>query len=509
MSQSHGVHRPRIIKHTDAIAVSDFQSGKFSYAYGPLYEEIKAAEVPGDANNLYLRQITKEAWNYFVDQASRDSDLMNTIRVPVQEQIMSESSPDLELEGQASKWEGNPGNGTSGDHQNATEQIEREDDEKMIKGYYMSKIAEVVNEAKRVYDGTNVIDEMPESRFKFMMINHGCLFLLQMLVFLGLGVNKLRKRSKLPGNQLDTLFGSDENDIEGRKIGFSKSAVFPGNQIPLLVLNKLIDTSPVLKTHTQEATVVDILHGLHSRLVGKHGNIDSKTNNLDTQPDNQRIPMSSMGSVTEMYSKGMHFKGVSGMEITKIKIKGSVLTKKVLHLPVFTFNEMTKYLYKCLKGYEKDQAPREKVVNDYLQFLRDIVKCDQDVLLLRQKGVIQVQVQNDDREVVKYLGEINVQFPSERLEHTSSVTGGEDISVFAGEIQPPDLPAAAVDERERVKTVVAEGGVARRAWWLQRRRPRWRPALRLRVPGSTGSGGEELNSGGHGITQINFSTSGE
>lgn len=55
-----------------------------------------------------------------------------------------------------------------------------------------------------------------------------------------------------------------------------------------------------------------------------------------------------------------------------------------------------------------------------------------------------------------------MQFPSERLEHTSSVTGGEDISVVAGEIQPPDLPAAAVDERERVKTVVAEGGVARR-----------------------------------------------
>nr|GME18564.1 uncharacterized protein LOC109175282 [Ipomoea batatas] len=441
MSQSHGVHRPRIIKHTDAIAVSDF------YAYGPLYEEIKAAEVPGDANNLYLRQITKEAWNYFVDQASRDSDLMNTIRVPVQEQIMSESSPDLELEGQA-KWEGNPGNGTSGDHQNATEQIETKD-EKMIKGYYMSKIAEVVEEAKSVYDGTNVIDEMPESRFKFMMINHGCLFLLQMLVFLGLGVNKLRAGSTLRDNQLDTLFGSDENDIERRKIGFSKSAVFPGNQIPLLVLNKLIDTTsffkkivleenweepsssdvlksvlydlflgPVLKTRTQEATVVDILHALHSRLVGtttrgdirfEHRNvdpealpfIDSRRNDLDPQRDNQM-------SVTEMYSKGMDFKGVSGMAITEINIKGNPFTNKVLHLPVFTFNEITMYLYTCLKHYENHQGPREKVVNDYLRFLSDIVQNDQDVVLLELKGVIEVdsnEVQND-HEVVEYLREV-------------------------------------------------------------------------------------------------------
>ncbi|XP_031098797.1 uncharacterized protein LOC116002770 isoform X2 [Ipomoea triloba] len=385
-------------------------------------------------------RIIKHKDDKAVYQTRRDPDLMNKIKgiQMLPEQIMSESPPDLE--GQ-DEWKGNP-NGTSSDHQNATEEIKRED-EKMIKDYYRIKIGEVVKEAKSVYDGPN-IDEMRESRFIYMMINHGCLFLLQMFVFLGLGVNQLKDLSGLSGPDLDILFGSDHKDIETRKNRFTKSAVFPGNQIPLLVLKKLIDSSsffkkvvleenwekpssssssspdlvlksvlydlilgPVLKTHTQEATT-DILHGLHSRLVGKHGNealalIDSKTNNLDTQTDNQRIPMS---SVTEMYSKGMHFKGVSGMAITEIKIKGSVFTKKVLHLPVFTFNEMTKYLYKCLKGYENDQGQSEKVVNYYLQFLRDIVQRDQDVLLLRQKGVIQVQVQNDDHEVVEYLGEV-------------------------------------------------------------------------------------------------------
>ncbi|XP_019180064.1 PREDICTED: uncharacterized protein LOC109175282 [Ipomoea nil] len=477
MSQSYGVRGtfqfpgPRIIKHRDDGAVSRFRSGLF-YAYGPLYdqEEINAAEVPGEANpeaeaNLsaevpgeanreaeaklrrfihFRQRITQVAWMYFVKQTRLDRDLMNKIKdiqIGPEQQIMSERSFDLERQAPEGEGEGNP-NGTSGDHQNATEQIGREDEEKMIKGYYMSKIGEVVKEARSVYDGTN-IDEMRESRFKFMMISHGCLFLLQMLVFLGLGVNQLKAGLSDLSDDLDILFDSHE-DIEKREIMFTKSAVFPGNQIPLVVLYKLIEDSscfkklvvlnenwkkpsssdvlksvlydlildPVLKKselNSRPPQATDILHGLHSRLVGNLTLIQKpvRNDNLDPQrddDDNQRIPMSS--SATEMYSKGMHFKGVSGLAIREINIKGNVFTKKVLHLPVFTFNKMTKDLYKGLKDYENHQAPMEKVVNDYLGFLGDIVRCDQDVELLQRKGVIEVDNNRVADDVVDYLREV-------------------------------------------------------------------------------------------------------
>nr|GMC56923.1 uncharacterized protein LOC109175282 [Ipomoea batatas]GME10152.1 uncharacterized protein LOC109175282 [Ipomoea batatas] len=409
MSQSNGI---RIIRHRNARAVCGFQCGSFFYAYGPLYEEMEV-EVPGEAktkaeNNLKSsKSATKEAWNYFVDQARRDPVVLkNTI---------------------------------------LRDDIQIDDGEEVIKGYYMSKIAEVVKEAKSVYDGTN-IDEMLESRFKYMMINHGCLFLLQMLVFLGLGVSKLREHSTLRAHQLDTLFGSDNNDIEGMKIGFTKSAVFPGNQIPLVVLNKLIDTTSFFKKIVSDENwekpsssssldlvlksvlydlflgpvrnstqpTVDILHGLHSRLVGTTArggpreNIDPEAiplieirgNNSNLNPQREK-----MSSATEMHDKGMDFKGVSGMAITEINIKGNAFTNKVLHLPVFTFNEMTKYLYTCLKDYENHQDPTEKVVNDYLGFLSDIVHSGQDVDLLQKKGVIHEVASNEVQKVVKYLSE--------------------------------------------------------------------------------------------------------
>nr|GMD03376.1 uncharacterized protein LOC109175282 [Ipomoea batatas] len=409
MSQSG----PRIIKHSDAKAVSDVQSDVYFYAYGPLYENIEGeANLDALGNQKFSNSVTKEAWNYFVDQARRDSVLKKTI-----------------LRG-----------------------IQIDDEEEVIKGYYMDKLGEVLKQARHVYDRTNIIDEMRESRFKFMMINHGCLFLLQMLVFLGLGVNQLRESSseRLRPHQLDTLFGSDNIDIEERKIAFAKSAVFPGNQIPLLVLNKLISSSSfftnlvleenlekpsssssspdlVLKSvlydlffgpvrnSTQEATV-DILHGLHSRLVGtdiirfQRVNIDPEEiplieiggNNLNPPRDNPE----KMSSATEMHDKGMDFKGVSGMAITEINIKGNAFTNKVLHLPVFTFNEMTKYLYTCLKDYENHQDPTENVVNDYLGFLSDIVHSGQDVDLLQKKGVIHEVASNEVQKVVKYLSEV-------------------------------------------------------------------------------------------------------
>nr|GMC56293.1 uncharacterized protein LOC109175282 [Ipomoea batatas]GMD03370.1 uncharacterized protein LOC109175282 [Ipomoea batatas]GMD64895.1 uncharacterized protein LOC109175282 [Ipomoea batatas] len=444
MSQSG----PRIIKHSDAEVVSVFQRNVYFYAYGPFYKKMEGeANSEAEANQKFSKSVTKEAWDYFVDQARRDSVLKNTI-----------------LRG-----------------------IQIDEEKEVIKGYYMGKLGEVLNQARHVYDGAN-IREMLKSRFDVIMINHGCLFLLQMLVFLGLGVNKLRELSKLHDYQLDTLFGTHDEDIEGRKIGFTKSAVFPGNQIPLLVLNKLIDTSSFLKKvvleenlekpssssspdlvlksilydlilgpvrrSTQEATV-DILHALHSRLVGtttargdiirfQYGNVDPealplidsrRNNNLDPQSDNnQRIQdgnvdseapridsrrnnlnpqREKMSKAIEMHDKGLDFEGVSGMAITEIKIKGSAFTKKVLHLPVFTFNEMTKDLYRYLKEYENHQCLREKVVNDYLRFLNDIVQCDLCVLLLQQKGVIEVDSDNVEiyKLVVEYLEKVACDAP--------------------------------------------------------------------------------------------------
>ncbi|XP_019180958.1 PREDICTED: uncharacterized protein LOC109176011 [Ipomoea nil] len=320
-------------------------------------------------------------------------------------------------------------------NQNTTEETQGDQEENLIKEYYLSKIGEVIEEAMSAYDDNDMANP-----FKFLMIKHGCLFLLQMFFFLGMGVDKLETE----GGLHEILFGSDENDYENRKRKFSKGMVFPGNQIPLVVLNKLIHHSffkklalkqdwknppssdllktvlydlildPVLKMSRSSGSTysdpskeyTDVLHGLHCRWVGtargeiveessrhhyQNGNVDLEVginrNYLDPKDDDdQRIP-----SATSMYSKGIDFKAVSGMAIREIQIKDRMLIGKVLHLPVFTFNEMTKDMYTYLKAYENDQGLREKEVSDYLRFLCDIVRSDQDAALLGRKGVIEVE----------------------------------------------------------------------------------------------------------------------
>nr|GMD75894.1 UPF0481 protein At3g47200-like [Ipomoea batatas] len=151
------------------------------------------------------------------------------------------------------------------------------------------------------------------------------------------------------------------------------------------------------------STYTDVLHGLHCRCVGiveeshhQNGNVDlevgiNSRNYLDPKEgEGQRIP-----SATTMYSEGIDFKAVSGMAIREIQIKdGCLFMGKVLHLPVFTFNNMTKEMYTSLKAYENDHRLREREVSDYLRFLCDIVRTDQDAALLEQKGVIEVDGSN-------------------------------------------------------------------------------------------------------------------
>nr|GMC47897.1 uncharacterized protein LOC109176010 [Ipomoea batatas]GME16518.1 uncharacterized protein LOC109176010 [Ipomoea batatas] len=303
-------------------------------------------------------------------------------------------------------------------------------EEEKIKDYYFSKIGKVIDDSMSAYDDNDManMDDTQENKYK--MLKHGCLFLLQMFFFLGLGVDKL----EIEGGLHEILFGCDENDYQNRMSKFSKCMVFPGNQIPLVVLKKLIHHSffkkvalkekwdkplpsdllksvlydlildPVLKMNRRSSsTYTDVLHGLHCRCVGiveeshhQNGNVDlevgiNSRNYLDPKEgEGQRIP-----SATTMYSEGIDFKAVSGMAIREIQIKdGCLFMGKVLHLPVFTFNNMTKEMYTSLKAYENDHRLREREVSDYLRFLCDIVRTDQDAALLEQKGVIEVDGSN-------------------------------------------------------------------------------------------------------------------
>ncbi|XP_019180956.1 PREDICTED: uncharacterized protein LOC109176010 [Ipomoea nil] len=443
-SQSH-VPKRRIIKRKDGNTASLFQKGEI-YAFGPLYEEIikPEPEVPGEANigaeqdvlrasqRQRIKPAAEVAWEYLIKRTSLDKDLMTEIRGDeITDQDVTEpkqSNQNVTEQAQSNQ------NTTEGD-QNVMQE------ENIIKEYYFSKIGEVIEEAMSAYDDKDMPnrDGMQEiSFFKYMMINHGCLFLLQMFFYLGLGVDKLETE----GGLHEILFGSDKNDYENRKSKFSKGMVFPGNQIPLVVLNKLIHHSffkklalnedwknppssdllktvlydlildPVLKMNRSSSSTysdpskeyTDVLHGLHCRWVGtargeivdeetrhQNGNVDLEigvnTNYLDPKDgEGQRIP-----SATTMYSKGIDFKPVSGMAIREIQIKDGVFMGKVLHLPVFTFNEMMKEMYTSLKAYENDQGLRERGVSEYLRFLCDIVRTDQDAALLEQKGVIKVE----------------------------------------------------------------------------------------------------------------------
>nr|GME06839.1 autotransporter outer membrane beta-barrel domain-containing protein [Ipomoea batatas] len=321
---------------------------------------------------------------------------------------------------------------TGGDGGNVTGQATSNSEtveEEKIKDYYFSKIGKVIDDSMSAYDDNDManMDDTQENKYK--MLKHGCLFLLQMFFFLGLGVDKL----EIEGGLHEILFGCDENDYQNRMSKFSKCMVFPGNQIPLVVLKKLIHHSffkkvalkekwdkplpsdllksvlydlildPVLKMNRRSSsTYTDVLHGLHCRCVGiveeshhQNGNLDLEVgiyrNYLDPKEgEGQRIP-----SATTMYSEGIDFKAVSGMAIREIQIKdGCLFMGKVLHLPVFTFNNMTKEMYTSLKAYENDHRLREREVSDYLRFLCDIVRTDQDAALLEQKGVIEVDGSN-------------------------------------------------------------------------------------------------------------------
>nr|GMD03377.1 uncharacterized protein LOC109176010 [Ipomoea batatas] len=493
MSHSH-VPKRRIITHKDENTASLVQKGEL-YAFGPLYEQV-AGEANIGAEQDVLQRINpdaKAAWEYFIKRTRLEPDLMRKIRGvehrtdgnPNVEQArddhisnVTEQATEARAQGsetgmgQNSGWEGNvpeireltpiDEEYTGGDenvtelvqsNQNTTAQTEGDQnviqEENIIEEYCFSKIGEVIEEAMSAYDGI----EMQESDFKNVMITHGCLFLLQMFFFLGLKVDKLENEDELH----EFLFGRDENGHKNRRIKFSKSMLIPGNQIPLVVLNKLIQHSffkkvalkkdwkktpsshplksvlydlildpAVLKTNrSSSSTYTDVLHGLHCRCVGpargkkiveesrghQNGNVDlevgiNSRNYLDPKDgEGQRIP-----SATTMYSKGIYFKAVSGMlAIRKIQIKDGVFIGKELHLPVFHFNEMMKEIYKSLKAYENDQGLRQREVSDYLRFMCDIVRTDQDAALLELKGVIKCHSEVLIDEVAGYLAATIVQ----------------------------------------------------------------------------------------------------
>nr|GLL44168.1 uncharacterized protein LOC109176010 [Ipomoea trifida] len=373
------------------------------------------------------------------------------------EQNASEISEATQIDEESTGGDGN----VTGQATSNSETVEEE----KIKDYYFSKIGKVIDDSMSAYDDNDMANRNNTQENKYKMLKHACLFLLQMFFFLGLRIDKL----EIEGGLHEILFGSDNNDYQNRKSKFSKCMVFPGNQIPLVVLNKLIQHSffkkvaleekwekphssdllksalfdlildPVLKmngssssTYSDAQTArdrlqglvnklinicgkqkqlsstqdeyTDVLHGLHCRCVGtarargeiiveeshhQNGNVDLEAginrNYLDPKDDDgQRIP-----SATTMYAEGIDFKAVSGMAIREIQLKtGCPFMGKVLHLPVFTFNEMTKEMYKSLKAYENDHGLREREVSDYLRFMCDIVRTDQDAALLELKGVI-------------------------------------------------------------------------------------------------------------------------
>ncbi|KAL3507534.1 hypothetical protein ACH5RR_032916 [Cinchona calisaya] len=262
----------------------------------------------------------------------------------------------------------------------------------------MTEIGNIEVQIRAAY-ADNVVNGLTGSEVQKMMVMDGCFFLLLAFSILGAGTDL-----KFPEN--DPVFGTGCVNYDMHK--WLKSMFFVGNQIPFMVLEKLMNLSffKGLKTTLefrqqlelgkrtlhkflivgQTPKPTDLIHCLQSIILGP---IDVSNKAVGKKDDD----IEDIVSASKLSKCGIKFRKLEGeLGIRAVKYECNTFGA-VLYLPVLKVDRNTQLLVKCLLKYETVQEPRgfEPEASSFFKFMRELIRASQDIEVLESEGIIQGQ----------------------------------------------------------------------------------------------------------------------
>ncbi|KAL3506192.1 hypothetical protein ACH5RR_031574 [Cinchona calisaya] len=361
------------------------------------------------------------------------------------------------------------------------------DREAVTNEIYLGAVRRVEKQARETYADDDKVNNLTGSQFRWMMIKDGCLFLQLALFVLG--------GSKQLGYSPDHKIFGKKADLSG----WIRSMFFVGNQIPLVVLRELMKQSffqQVIIAHNQGKwdqpkdnlckivlyqlllvpptfdinqqnrfesnkfasflkgllikrskpnplleAACDVLHGLHSFIVGPE--IESNDANNDDEEEAEEedhdyfddleaqraggvveqqgedhegarfgpiLPIADeeefivMGNIkdrkfssaTKLRQAGIHYKLIEDKGSRSIILSKNMM-RAYLSLPPFIVDEYTKILFRSLKEYEIIQQLGENETRSYLRFISELIRTPEDVKELAKKGIIRGRQKHKDK----------------------------------------------------------------------------------------------------------------
>lgn len=262
----------------------------------------------------------------------------------------------------------------------------------------ISAIGEIETQVKAAY-ADNVLDGLASDVVQEIMAVDGCFFLLLSFSILGAGAEL-----KFPEN--DLVFGTGcVTDYMGTWL---ESMFFVGNQIPLIVLEKLMDLSffKELKRTLeckqplelgkralhkflivdQNPKPMDLIHCLQSIMLGPEGR-----SNIGVAKKDDDI--GDIGTATKLCKHGIKIRKLEGdLGIRGMRYESNAFGA-VLYLPVLRVDRHTGLLLRCVLKYEIVQEPQgvEPEVITYFKFIRELIHTTQDSEVLESEEVVQGQ----------------------------------------------------------------------------------------------------------------------
>ncbi|KAL5985589.1 hypothetical protein ACLOJK_027575 [Asimina triloba] len=129
-------------------------------------------------------------------------------------------------------------------------------------------------------------------------------------------------------------------------------------------------------------------------------------------------------SVAQLHNAGIRFHAAKGGGIWSIKFDRASGT---LHLPCITFDENTDVVLRNLVAFEATSTSRPQILTRYTELMNGIIDTEEDVRLLREKGVVLNHLKSDAEVADRWNGMTRAMFLS-KVGHLDNVI--EDVNRY-------------------------------------------------------------------------------
>ncbi|KAK9229560.1 hypothetical protein WN944_022523 [Citrus x changshan-huyou] len=174
------------------------------------------------------------------------------------------------------------------------------------------------------------------------------------------------------------------------------------NKGPILFIKKLLVSKPVKFFFKLPLTMLSKLPGFSmlaqpiQYLLFPQDNDDKKSDNESSHTSNNMnkpplVEEITIPSVTELANSQVRFLPTAG-NISTVRFDTKTAT---LHLPIISFDVNTEVILRNLVAYEASNASGPLVFTRYTELMNGIIDTEEDVKLLREKGIILNRLKSD------------------------------------------------------------------------------------------------------------------